>query len=158
MPQIRIFPHVAKVFPLLDNLTTWLLTSLKAKGGVYHVLGDGGARPAEMAPGSIVLFRHGDLIVGEAVIRQYELKAGKIESGEYQAVATFAPTSIRLYSPPVTKEELEGVIGWTRAGGAGIGKENAYAVSNDWSIYPRLLAHVATEGSFVSDYPQLALV
>jgi hypothetical protein len=148
MLHIRIFPHSAGEFKKLDDLTTWLMTALKARGGVYYVLGDGGSRPAEtsMEAGCIVLFRYNDAIVGEAVVRDCVIQSGENESGEkYQAVATFFPSSIRLFSPPIHTDNLQKLIEKS----PDIGVQRTYFIIKEWSVYPQLLALVGKAGSFI---------
>jgi hypothetical protein len=72
-PQIRIF-SCGDEFPSPDALVTWLLVALRARGGDYRLRS--GNAVAALAAGSFVLFRHGDVIVGEAVVREYTREAG----------------------------------------------------------------------------------
>jgi hypothetical protein len=67
-----------------------------------------------MSPGSVVLFRYGHEIVGEAVVQkgiedlsgsERNLWTGEVE--EFEAMLTLAPSSIRLYSPPVDLKEKQ---------------------------------------------------
>ncbi len=151
-PQIRIFPHDSeKEFPAADHLMTWLLTSLRGKGGVYHLRTASAVR--ELPPGSIVLFRHGHLIVGEAVVWKDKEVYGEIVKGktltgtaeQYEAQVTFMTSSIRLYSPPLPVDFIQQLCApkdiTTYPG--------AYA-ELDWSIYPRILAEAVSKGIFVS--------
>src|SRR6266487_6319741 len=110
-PQIRIFPHSKEEFPSEDSLRTWLLTALRGRGGVYYLLNRDAVR--DLPPGSIVLFRYGQKIVGEAVVRKEKepfngtsrTLAGKEE--EYEAQVTFPSSSIRLYAPPLPVENID---------------------------------------------------
>lgn len=147
MQTMRIFPHDPAVFPSVDDLTTWLLTALKAKGGKYRVLGTAPqAVPANLLQGSVVLFRYADLIVGEAVVLDYIIPAPIEETAEQcLAIAIFAPSSIRLYSPPVDVERLSELIG----GKPDISVHRTYHSIENWTVYPKLLAHVAASGAFL---------
>lgn len=147
-PQVRIFPHNKKEFPLVDDLRTWLLNGLRGRGGLYH-LGDKDV-VSELPPGSIVLFRYGHEIVGEAVVRKgKELLEPRVRdttrSGaevEYQAKVTFDPSSIRLYAPSLTEEQIhteKDIITY----------KGAY-VELDWTAYAYVLREVVTRGTFIS--------
>jgi hypothetical protein len=150
--QVRIFPHSRKEFPSEEALTTWLLNGLRSRGGVYHLRD--ADRVADLPPGSIILFRYNDHIVGEAVVWKEKVKLDPKEKdrmisgeeAEYGAQVTFAPSSIRLYAPPLRlKEDLQPLVEnkdlVTFAG--------AY-VQLDWSIYARVLEAVVSRGTFMS--------
>src|SRR4051812_27708084 len=112
-PQIRIFP-CGDEFPSPDALVTWLLIALRARGGHYHLRS--GNAVAGLPPGSIVLFRHGDVVVGEAVVREYTREAGTDRSltGQqeaYGARVTFAPDTIRVFAPPAPVAEVQRAFG-----------------------------------------------
>jgi hypothetical protein len=149
MPHIRIFPHSTEEFRSLDLLTTWLLTALKARDGMYRLRSANAV--ADLKPGSIVLFRHGDVVVGEAVVRAYVREHGtdRILTGEeqqYEAVVKFAPDSIRLFAPPVSVQELQQLIGEA----PDISVPRGYYAVRNWDVYPKLLAaHVGRTGAFV---------
>src|SRR5262249_21824994 len=64
--QVRIFPHSQKEFPSEDSLLTWLLTGLRGRGGVYLLRNADAVK--DVPTGSVVLFRYGNRIVGEAVV------------------------------------------------------------------------------------------
>lgn len=146
-PHIRIFPHSPKVFPSSDDLVTWLMTALKARGGEYFLLGDNA--PSDLLAGSLVLFRHGNRIVGEAVVREYKKEAGVMERGEpFKGRAVFTETSIRLYSPPISIDalkQLKEAVGDIKD----VTIANAYHIVS-WDVYPDLLAkHVGNGGAFL---------
>jgi hypothetical protein len=114
MPHIRVFPHSTDEFPSLGMLTTWLLTALKARGGRYLI------RSAKAVPdlptGSVVLFRCGHVIVGEAVVFTYVHDSAKNrtlldQEMEYEAHGEFSPASIRLFVPPFPVEVLQSIMG-----------------------------------------------
>src|ERR1700677_1447542 len=101
-PHIRIFPHSRAEFPTKENLTTWLANGLKHRGGQYLLVSRD--RVAELPPGSVVLFRYGTDIVGEAVVkeslRDFPVTAQNSATGEdqaYESCVRFEPTSIRVY-------------------------------------------------------------
>ena len=149
IPHIRIFPHSREEFPSIDSLTTWLLTGLKARGGVYHMRSSKSVKDLEA--GSIVLFRYGDKIVGEGVVSTYVrgLAPDKTLSGEevaYEARTIFSPSSIRVYSPPIQIEALQHLVGQEPNM---IPSAQPYFIIEDWSIYPHLLALQVKQGTFL---------
>jgi hypothetical protein len=150
MSHIRIFPHSKDEFPSLDMLTTWLLTALKARGGRYMIRS--GDRIAELPAGSVVLFRYGHVIVGEAVVFSYvrDSKNDRTLLGQemqYEAYVEFSPSSIRLFVPPVPVEELQAILGDSTNITA---SAQPYNKIDDWSVYPKLLAvHVGKAGTFM---------
>ena len=148
--QVRIFPHSQKEFPSEDTLRTWLLTGLPGRAGVYHLRNADGVR--DLAVGSIVLFRYGHKIVGEAVVwKGKETFPEKVkdrtltgEEEEYGAQVTFAPSSIRLYAPPVSVERIQQHLKKDVVKFAG-----AYT-ELDWDIYAKVLQEVVSRGCFIS--------
>ena len=151
-PQVRIFPHsVEKEFPSEESLKEWLLGDLRQGGGVYRLRTTN--RVKDLPPGSIVLFRYGKGIVGEAVVRKgKELLNPRVnettktgEEGEYPAQVTFAPSSIRLYAPPVPVESIQRHID------KDITKFPGAYVELDWRIYACILKEVVSGGgAFIS--------
>jgi hypothetical protein len=148
-PQVRIFPHaVEDEFPSEDLLRMWLLSGLRGRGGEYHLRKDA---VTDLPPGSIVLFRWGTVIVGEAVVwKQKEVFPQKKKDWtllgkeqEYEAQVTFAPSSIRLYSPPLPVELVQPHTD------KDLTFARAYAVL-DWGVYARILEEVVKAGAFVS--------
>src|SRR5262249_35896187 len=105
--QVRIFPHSKEQFPSEDSLRTWLLTSLRGRGGVYYL--KDARQISEVSPGCVVLFRYDKNIVGEAVVwkekdpfrEPMKNKTLTGDEAEYTGCITFHPSSIRLYAPPV---------------------------------------------------------
>lgn len=147
-PHIRVFPHSREEFPSLDSLTTWLMTGLKARGGTYHMRSSKSVK--ELEAGSIVLFRHGDKIVGEGVVSDYikEPSPDRTIVGEeviYEARTMFAPSSIRVYAPPIPIEALQEIVGPEPNM---IPSAQPYFIINDWSVYPKLLAYAIRNGTF----------
>jgi hypothetical protein len=149
-PHIRIFPHSKEEFPSLDMLTTWLLTALKARGGRYLIRS--ASSLADLPLGSVVLFRYGRVVVGEAVVSQYVRDATKNrtvlgQETQYEAYVELAPSSIRVFVPPLPIEELQSLIGespniTTSA--------QPYYKLEDWAIYPKILAaHVGKSGAYL---------
>ncbi len=150
MPHIRIFPHSKDEFPSLDMLTTWLLTALKARGGRYLIRS--ADRVAELSTGSVVLFRYGHVLVGEAVVCKY-VRSSKNDrtllgqETKYEAHVELSPSSIRIFVPPVPIEELQTILGDSTNVTS---SAQPYNKIDDWSVYPKLLAvHVGKAGSFM---------
>jgi hypothetical protein len=148
-PHIRVFPHSPEEFSSIDSLTTWLMTGLKARGGIYHMRSARSVK--ELPEGSIVLFRYGHKVVGEAVVSSYikEPSPDKtIDGGEvtYEARTTFEPTSIRIFSPPVPIEDLQQIVG---AEPNMVPSAQPYFKLENWGVYPNLLALVVTRGGFL---------
>ena len=160
-PQVRIFPHsVKEEFPSEDHLRMWLLNGLRGRGGEYHLRDKDAV--ADLPPGSIVLFRWGHVIVGEAVVwngKEVYSQKKKVrtllgEEQEYEAQVTFAPSSIRLYAPPVPVKQIE-----QHAGKDLIRFAGAYSV-HKWEFYAHVLQQVVVsrdadgrevrEGMFIS--------
>jgi hypothetical protein len=148
--QVRIFPHSQKEFPSEDSLLTWLLTGLRGRCGVYHLRHADAVK--DVPPGSVVLFRYGNRIVGEAVVwKGKETFAEKVkdrtltgEEAEYGAQVTFLPSSIRLYAPPVPVERLQPHLDKDVVKYAG-----AYT-ELDWGIYDIVLQEAVSKGSFIA--------
>jgi hypothetical protein len=148
--QVRIFPHnVEDEFPSEDLLRMWLLNGLRGRGGEYHLRNKDAV--ADLPPGSIVLFRWGNAIVGEAVVwKQKEVFPQKKKDRtllgkeqEYEAQVTFAPSSIRLYAPPLPVKLIQ----------PHTGKDLTFAGACtvlDWDVYARILEEVVKAGALVS--------
>ncbi|HXC44818.1 MAG TPA: hypothetical protein VNY51_15010 [Candidatus Dormibacteraeota bacterium] len=121
---------------------TWLLTGLRGRGGVYHLTSADAV--ADLPPGSIVLFRYGHEIIGEAVVRKGK-ETGSVtgrtllgEDGEYAARVTFAPSSIRLYSPPLPVKQIQQYTEKDISSSA----QPYYKL--DWCVYGRILKEVVS--------------
>jgi hypothetical protein len=149
-PQIRLFPHSPEEFVTADVLTGWLITSLRARGGRYQLRSRNSVEA--LAAGSVVLFRHAHHIVGEAVVTTY-LRDHEEEDTtlmgsvvRYESLVIFAPSSIRLYSPPLPVKRIQELIGDHPNISAHAGH---YYILRDWAIYPRILAEVLAEGGFI---------
>lgn len=148
-PHIRILPHNQEEFASIDKLTSWLLTSLRARGGRYNLRSRNAI--AELPNGSIVLFRYGHNIVGEAIVAGYfrESSIDRTLTGKefnYEAYIVFSQTSIRVYAPPLPIKKLQRIIGesldiTTSA--------QPYYKIEDWNIYPGLLAEIVESGAFI---------
>jgi len=160
-PQVRIFPHsVEKEFPSEKSLKAWLLVDLRQAGGVYRLRT--ASRVKDLPPGSIVLFRYGKRIVGEAVVwKGKQLLNPRVkettrtgEEGEYAAQVTFAPSSIRLYAPPLPVEPIQRHMNEHRIDKNILKFPGAY-VELDWKIYACILKEVVSRGTFISE-PGLA--
>jgi hypothetical protein len=141
-PQVRIFPHSQAEFPSKDLLMTWLLTGLRGRGGVYHLTSADAV--ADLPPGSIVLFRYGHEIIGEAVVckgKETGSAAGRSllgQEGEYAARVIFAPSSIRLYSPPLPVKQIQQYTEKDISSSA----QPYYKL--DWDVYGRILRAVVS--------------
>jgi hypothetical protein len=152
MPHIRIFPHSQKEFPSIDLLMMWLQTTLRARGGVYHLKSADSVK--DLPPGSIILFRCHNMIVGEAVIsKDKEVFPEPInertllgEPEHYEAQVVFHPSSIRLYSPSLPIKILQNLIGESKD----IVKYPGGYYQLDCSLYPQILAAVVASGGFLS--------
>ena len=145
-PHLRIFPYSRDEFPSIDSLTTWLMTGLKARGGTYYLRSANSVR--DLDPGSIVLFRYHDKIIGEGVVTNYIKGSAPDrtipgEDFEYEARVVFAPSSIRLYAPAVPVDALQRCIGEEPNI---VPSAQPYFKLTDWSVYPKLLAVVTRGG------------
>jgi hypothetical protein len=148
-PHIRIFPHSQEEFPAEEALTMWLLTGLKARGGKYLLRSSKAI--ADLPVGSIVLFRYGRVIVGEAVVLRYALEPTKDRTltgkeYEYQAYVKFSPSSIRVYAPPIRVDTLQSFIGDSPNI---VPSAQPYFKIEDWTVYPRLIGKIAVSGAFL---------
>ena len=128
--------------------STWLLTSLKARGGKYLV--PTADRIAELPAGSIVLFRYGHVLVGEAVVSTYVRGASNSrtlmgQQKQYEAYIEFGQGSIRLFVPPIPVPELQTIVG---AKPDLMTSALPYFKLDDWSIYPQLLANHLSNGGY----------
>lgn len=154
IPQVRIFPHSQEEFPSKDLLMAWLLNGLRGRGGEYHLASADSV--ADLPPGSIVLFRYGNEIVGEAVVWKEketfpEGKKGKNllgQEGQYGAQVTFAPSSIRLYSPPLLVDKIQSQLDRLQVKKDLSGARPYYLL--DWNTYGHILKEVASGGAFIS--------
>ena len=148
MHTLRLFPHDTALFPTEEQLSTWLMTSLRARGGTYYLIStEATAVPSEenLEAGSIVLFRHRHNILGEAVVWEFDKSPGTTPDGSaYQGVITFVTSSIRLYSPPISIEQLQSLVGESPI----VTHPRGYP-GIDWNVYPKLLALVTRTGSLV---------
>jgi hypothetical protein len=148
--QVRIFPHSQQEFPSEDSLLIWLLTGLRGRGGVYHLRNADAVK--DVPPGSVVLFRYGNRIVGEAVVRKgKEVFPEKVkdrtltgEEAEYGAQVTFVPSSIRLYAPPLPVDRLQPHLNKDVVKYAG-----AYT-ELEWGMYSIVLQEVVSKGTFIT--------
>jgi hypothetical protein len=148
--RVRIFPHSQQEFPSEDGLPTWLVTALRGRGGVYLLRHADAVR--SVAPGSVVLFRYSNHIVGEAVVwRDKEVFAEKVrdrtltgEEAEYGAQVIFVPSSIRLYAPPVPVERLQPHLD------KDVVKFPGAYTDLDWAIYGVVLQEVVSRGTFIT--------
>ena len=148
-PHIRIFPHNRDEFPSVDTLAAWLMTGLKARNGRYQLRS--ASAIADLAAGSIALFRHGHVVVGEAVVMRFCREPSRDrtlagEEFEYEAFVEFMSSSIRIYAPPVSIETLQSFIGDSPNI---VPSAQPYFKLDNWAVYPKLLAHISKSGSFL---------
>ena len=151
--NIRIFPHAREEFPSLDTFVTWLHTSLKARNGLYNLRAK---NAADVPPGSIVLFRYGQEIVGEAVVIDKKIFDSPIlertftgAEAKYEARVAFVPSSIRLFVPAIPIDNIQSLINGTPEEKPLAGA-NLYYRFDDWSLYSNLLAvHIKNGGHFL---------
>jgi hypothetical protein len=151
--QLRLFPHSHLEFPSMELLTMWLLNGLRARGGVYHLRNANAFK--DLSRGSVVLFRWEHRIVGEAVVwkekevfkqklKDWLLLGGREE--EYEAQVTFAPSSIRLYAPPLPAQFVQDLLGASKD----IKTYPGAYVELDWDLYAAILAEVVAKGTFIA--------
>jgi hypothetical protein len=106
----------------------------------------------DLPPGSVVLFRYGHRIVGEAVVgKGKELLEEKVkghtltgEEAEYGARVTFVPSSIRLFAPAVPVQQIQPHLE------KDVVKYPGAYTHLEWSIYGIVLQEVVSQGTFVS--------
>jgi hypothetical protein len=150
--HLQIFPHSQQEFPSMEILMMWMLNGLRGRAGVYYFRDASAIR--DLPRGSVVLFRWQRIIVGEAVVwkekevfrDQLREKTLQGQDVGYTAQVTFAPSSIRLYSPPLPVEFIQQQIGQ----GKDIMSYSGAYIELDWSLYARILAEVVLRGTFVS--------
>src|SRR5690349_19795546 len=100
MPSIRLFPHDPAQFRTREELATWLDAEMRKNGGRYRLV-TSGAPPKELPAGTVVLFRHGHYLVGEAAVASYDRRPFTEDGVEYAAQVFFNPDTIRVFTPPV---------------------------------------------------------
>jgi hypothetical protein len=141
-PHIRILPHDAKKeFLSGEALTTWIEDShdgLK-KDGRYLLVNRNSI--AELPPDSLVLFRYGNEIVGDAIVKEYceSRETGRTLTGEcreYQALIKLYPSSIRVYTQPIDIKELESLTNPRR----NFKVARTYFKIKNWDVRLKLLA------------------
>jgi hypothetical protein len=144
-PHIRILPHdTKKEFLSEDALTTWIGDSRNGlkKDGEYLLVSKQSI--AELPRDSLVLFRYGNKIVGEAIVTEYckSPKIGKTLTGErreYEAYIKLLPSSIRVYISPVDIKELESFTSPCR----NFKVARTYFKIKNWDVHSKLLARQA---------------
>lgn len=97
-PIIRIFPHSKEHFENPDELRTWLSTTLRLRNGWYRLEKLQGIGIGNNPPGTIVLFRIDQKIVGEAIVKEDVIE---IEDKEFEGKITFDPSTVRIYKKPL---------------------------------------------------------
>lgn len=108
---IRIFPHSKDEFETEDALTEWLSDVLpEERNGRYRLRSTNGV--GQIPPGSVILFRFRNHIVGHAAVAQGVTALNEIIDGiRYEAMIRFEPTSIRVYADPLPIELLQQITG-----------------------------------------------
>jgi|Deesub1362B_J571_1020462.scaffolds.fasta_scaffold06895_2 hypothetical protein len=136
---LRIFPHSKQEFATADDLRSWLVTALKARGGRYLLRSNQGSIPR----GSVVLFRHGNQIVGEAVVEEdFVSQPVEVDGVTYEGSIKFAVSSIRLYVGGLPIEVLADLAG------RDFSVARTYYKIEDWAVYPRILSEAVKEGFY----------
>ena len=106
IPVIKIsFSHTE--FANADELRTWIIMTLKARNGIYFTRKY--KRWGPLFPGSIVLFRMGDEIVGEGIVK--ESPKASSESTEYDGFIKFEASSLRAYRGSLLVSRAEELLG-----------------------------------------------
>jgi hypothetical protein len=141
-PQVRIFPHNKEEFPERDDLMTWLLNGLRGRGGKYRLKSAHNVN--HLPAGSIVLFRYADEIIGEAVVA---IEKKDAPDKEYAALVTFAPSSIRLYSPPLGMDKIQPIVDKSPIK-KDLSIARSYYILN-WDIYGGILKEVVSASAFI---------
>ena len=105
-PNIRIFPH-RKWFPKDEDIKGWLHFTMRNRGGTYYFRKAYKYIKHSNPPGTIVLFRYDEDIVGEAVVAIDTIKSN---ISHYEMMVTFDPSSIRIYKKPLTIQTLSKIV------------------------------------------------
>jgi hypothetical protein len=96
-----------------------------------------------LPPGSVVLFRYADEIIGEAVVSKGKVIVSDEEG--YAAQVTLAPSSIRLYSPPLPVKQIQQYYPEKDISSSA----QPYYLLN-WDVYSRILKEVVSAGAFIT--------
>lgn len=107
IPIIRIFPH-DKYFPKDQDFKGWLHFTLRIRDGFYYFPTASKSVVDNTPRGSVVLFRFGKAIIGEAVVKS---DIQRSDLGAYEWMIQFEPSSIKLYNRPLRVERIEAMVG-----------------------------------------------
>ena len=104
---IRIFPHTKEEFADEIQLKHWLKYILPyEREGYYRLRTTRGV--GQIPPGSVVLFRFGNNIVGSAVVQQdVEAFNRTVKGVHYEGRIRFDPASINVYDHSIPIEFLQ---------------------------------------------------
>ena len=105
-PIIRIFPHKTW-FPKDEDLKGWMHFTMRARGGTYYFRKAYKYLMNNNPPGTIVLFRYEDSIIGEGVVKVDTVKSN---ISHYETMITFEPSSIRIYAKPLPVKRLAKIV------------------------------------------------
>lgn len=121
-PLVCVFPHSDDEFLTAEELRDFLTSQLPAGGGEY-CLGKVGWKDKDfrvrVVPGSLVLFRKGSVIVGDAVVQRpiikldpprHDLTRCGIPTTYFHEIV-FDPNSVRAYPTDVQVSAIEGWSG-----------------------------------------------
>ena len=137
-PIIRIFPHSKEFFEDPDQLRTWLHTTMRLRGGWYRIKKLKGVGLGKNPPGSIVMFRKDDRIVGEAIVKKDVIL---ISDKGYEGKIAFEPSSIRIYREPLGIGDLEKITGLN------LKSARPYYLIES-SFYPDIMKKIVKNGFF----------
>jgi len=138
---LRIFPTTRKEFKTVDEFACWLLTSLKARDGIYHLRSSRG-EVKKTPPGSVVSFRFGNELIGEAIVKcGFVEEKVEIAGVTYEGHIQFEESSLRIYKGffpiPLFQKILEKRMNPKDI--PDLSYAGAYNRFEDWNIYIDLL-------------------
>ncbi|MDO8635766.1 MAG: CARDB domain-containing protein, partial [Dehalococcoidia bacterium] len=105
-----VFPHSDDEFATADDLRRFLTKELPDREGEYRLRKLGRKDKdfeARVTAGSLVLFRKGEVIVGDAVVQQAIIELDPPEENIYYYKIVFEPASVRAYQTEVTVDRIE---------------------------------------------------
>lgn len=137
-PQMRIFPH-DEWFPSVADLRTWLHFIVRERGGTYHFRRVPSDLDSPLTPGTIVLFRYKQDIVGDAVVK------GGLQGSDdkrYEKMILFDPYTIRIYNHYLRVPILEKTLG------IALSSSKRYVAMNIGE-YGKVLSRIMNQGGFL---------
>jgi hypothetical protein len=105
-PIIRIFPHKTW-FPKDEDLKGWMHFTMRNRGGTYYFRKGYKYIKHANPPGTLVLFRYEDSIVGDGIVK---IDTVKSNISHYEIMITFEPTSLRIYRKPLPVKKLSKIV------------------------------------------------